>query len=133
MRHLGPLVARQIETSGPDLIKMAWHDPSKITPETLALYEKPLRVNNWDVALWDFTLANGDTNLTQHLGEIKLPVLVITGDDDRIVPTADSIRLSSALPNAQLVVIANAGHVPHEEQPAAFMDAVQKYLSKLTL
>ena len=114
MHHLGPLVARQILSSGPALIKTAWHDPTKITPVTLALYEKPLRVNNWDQALWEFSLASSDTGLAQHLGELTLSTLVVTGDDDRIVPTDQSIRLSKALPNAQLVVIANAGHVPHE-------------------
>jgi pimeloyl-ACP methyl ester carboxylesterase len=132
MRHLGPLVARQIQKSGPELIKTAWHDPSIITPETLALYKKPLMVDHWDVALWDFTLANGSSDLPQHLSELTLPTLVITGDDDRIVPTADSIRLSSALPNAQLVVIPNAGHVPHEEQPGAFMDALIKFINNLS-
>jgi len=131
MNHLGPLVARQILSSGPTLIKTAWHDPSKITPETLSLYEKPLRVDHWNEALWQFSLASGDTGLVQHLSELSLPTLVITGDDDRIVPTEQSIRLSKALPNAQLTVIANAGHVPHEEQPAAFMDAFTRFVNQL--
>ena len=132
MRHLGPLIARQIEKSGPELIKTAWHDPSKIPAETIALYERPLQANNWDIALWDFTLATGTSDLPPHLKEFNLPTLVITGDDDRIVPTADTIRLAGELPEAQLVVIPNAGHVPHEEQPAAFMAAVQKFISTLS-
>ena len=64
-----------------------------------------------------------------RLDEFDLPVLVITGDDDRIVPTEESIRLAEELPNAQLVVIANAGHIPNEERPIDFMNAVLKYLS----
>jgi pimeloyl-ACP methyl ester carboxylesterase len=129
MRHLGPLVARQIQRRGPELIDLAWHDSSQIPPETLENYQKPLQVENWDKALWEFTLASRPSGLDKRLGEFGLPVLVITGDDDRIVPTADSIRLAGELPNAQLVVIPNAGHVPHEERPTEFMEAVTSFMS----
>ena len=131
MRHLGPLVARQIQARGPELIEMAWHDPARLSPEALELYKKPLQAENWDRALWEFTLASRPSELAERLDELTLPVLVITGDDDRIVPTADSIRLADELPNAGLVVIPNAGHVPHEEQPEAFMLAVTGFLSTL--
>jgi pimeloyl-ACP methyl ester carboxylesterase len=132
MRHLGPLIARQIQTRGPELIEMAWHDSTRLSPETLALYKKPLQVENWDRALWEFTLASRPSGLAERLSEFTLPLLVITGNDDRIVPTADSLRLSDALPDDKLVVIPSAGHVPHEEQPEAFMLAVTDFLSNLT-
>ena len=131
MRHLGPLFARQIQVRGPELIETAWHNPALLQPEIIEMYKKPLQVENWDKALWELTLASRPSGLAEHLGELTLPVLVITGDDDRIVPTANSIRLADELPNAGLVVIADAGHVPHEERPAAFMDAVIKFLSTL--
>jgi pimeloyl-ACP methyl ester carboxylesterase len=117
LRHLGPLLVRQIQKRGPEMVKQAWHDPSKLPPETLELYKKPLMVENWDKALWEFNLASHASDLADHLVEFDFPILVITGDDDRIVPTADSIRLAGELPNAELVVIPAAGHVPHEEQP----------------
>ncbi|MBN2148329.1 MAG: alpha/beta hydrolase [Anaerolineales bacterium] len=131
MRHLGPLVARQIQARGPELIEMAWHDPTRLSPETLELYNKPLQAENWDRALWELTLASRPSGLAERLSELTLPLLVVTGDDDRIVPTADSIRLAGELPDAELVVIPNAGHVPHEEQPEAFMLAVTNFWSTL--
>jgi pimeloyl-ACP methyl ester carboxylesterase len=131
-RHLGPLMVRQIQKRGPDLLNLAWHNPANLKPETVELDKKALQVNHWDQALWEFTLANRVSNLSERLEELTLPVLVITGDDDRIVPTADSIRLASELPNAQLAVIANAGHVPHEECPTAFMDALDNFLKSLS-
>ncbi|HEX9028516.1 MAG TPA: alpha/beta hydrolase [Anaerolineales bacterium] len=131
IRHLGPLVARQVQSRGLELIKMAWHDPKLLTPETFALYQKPLQVNNWDKALWEFTVTTHPLDLSGRLSEITQPVLVVTGDDDRIIPTADSIRLADELPNARLAVIGNTGHVPHEESPAAFMDAVRNFLSMM--
>lgn len=131
MRHLGPLVARQIQQRGPELVEQAWHDPARIPPGTLELYKKPLQAENWDKALWEMTLASRASGLTEQLSAFTLPVLVITGDDDRIVPTADSVRLGGELPDASLVVIPQAGHVPHEERPDLFMQAVDTFLATL--
>jgi len=131
MNHLGPLIVRSIQTSGIQLLKTAWYDQSKITSETMAGYTKPLQVDNWDRALWYFTAASQPSGLTARLSEFNLPVLVITGDTDKIIPTADSIRLAGALPNAKLIIIPLAGHVPHEEQPALFMQAVNDYLHRM--
>ena len=131
MNHLGPLIVRSIQTSGIQLLKTAWYDQSKITPETMAGYTKPLQVDNWDRALWYFTAASQPSGLPARLSEFDLPVLVITGDTDKIIPTADSIRLAGALPNAKLIIIPLAGHVPHEEQPALFMQAVNDYLHRM--
>jgi pimeloyl-ACP methyl ester carboxylesterase len=131
MRHLGPLVARQIQARSPELIALSWHNPDLLTSQTLALYQKPFQVENWDRALWEFTLASRPSGLAEKLEQFSLPVLVVTGDDDRVVPTAESVRLASELPNARLSVIANAGHVPHEERPADLMDAMRDFLNDL--
>jgi pimeloyl-ACP methyl ester carboxylesterase len=131
MQHLGPLVVRSIQSRGLEIIKMAWHDPSRITQVTLDGYTRPLHAEDWDRALWYFTLASEDTGLTDHLKDFSVPILVVTGDDDRIVPTASSIKLAGELPNAQLAVIPEAGHVPQEEQPATFLQAVEEFLSAL--
>jgi pimeloyl-ACP methyl ester carboxylesterase len=128
MNHIGPMIARLIQSQWRKLLARAWHDPSRIKPETIALYEKPFHVENWDKALWELTIANSTQRLADHLDEITQPVLVITGDDDRVVPTDESIRLAGEMPNASLVVIADAGHVPQEEQPEAFMKAVSEFL-----
>jgi pimeloyl-ACP methyl ester carboxylesterase len=52
-------------------------------------------------------------------------------DDDRIVPTEQSIRLADELPNAILNVIPQSGHLSHEEHPDLFMQAVAEFLSTL--
>lgn len=131
LQHLGPLLARQIQKRGTQIIELAWHDTSRLSPETIARYQKPLQVDNWDKALWEFTLASRSSDLMDRLAEFTLPVLVITGDDDRIIPTADSIRLAGELPNASLMVIPQAGHVPHEERPDLFMQAVNEFVEEL--
>ncbi len=128
VRHLGPLFARRIQDWGRDFARSAWHDPSGITPEVWAGYTRPLQADNWDRALWELTVASRPLGLDERLGELTMPVLVITGDDDRIVPTESSIRLAGELPNARLVVIPNCGHVPQEECPGPFVEAVSSFL-----
>lgn len=130
MRHLGPLFARQIQAQGVEFIKTAWHDPRKISQATFDGYQKPLKVENWDKALWELTLSSRESGLAERVKEFELPILVITGDDDRIVPTEQSLRLAEELPNAALAVIPQCGHLPHEECPDEFMQAVQDFLRK---
>jgi pimeloyl-ACP methyl ester carboxylesterase len=130
-RRLGPLAVRAIQDWGLDFGRSAWHDPSKITPEIWEGYTRPLQAQDWDRALWELTVASHDLDLGQRLDEVGMPVLVITGDDDRIVPTEQSLRLAAELPDAQLVVIPDCGHVPHEECPAAFLEAVRAFLADL--
>lgn len=81
--------------------------------------------------MWEFTLASRPSRLADHLQGFTLPVLVVTGDDDRIALTRDSIRLAQELPNASLEVIENAGHIPHEEKPEIFMEEVRKSMQKI--
>lgn len=131
VRRIGPLFVRNIRSWGPDMLSAAWHDPSKITPEITEGYTRPLQAENWDRALWELTLAGEGLGLDARLGELKMPVLVITGDDDRIVPTADSVRLAGEIDGAELAVIAACGHVPHEECPGVFLEAVDAFLSGL--
>ncbi len=129
--RLGPLLARQIAVRGDAFLESAWHDPSKITAEIRAGSRKPLRVDNWDHALWELTKASGPANLEEKIPSLDTPSLVITGDDDRIVPAEQSVRLADELPQAELSVIPDCGHVPHEECPEPVLDAMRPFLTRL--
>jgi pimeloyl-ACP methyl ester carboxylesterase len=131
IRRLGPLFVRSIQDRGLDLIETAWHDSSLITPDVIEGYSLPLQADNWDRALWELTSASRESKLSSSLDELQIPVLVITGDDDRIVPTADSIRLAGEIDGAELVVLENCGHLPQEECPQAFLEAAQEFLNGL--
>jgi len=130
-RRILRLFIGSIGTWGRSILNRSWHDPTRITPEILEGYEKPLRVENWDVALLEFTLASRNLKLAERVGSLDLPVLVVTGDDDRIVPTEDSIRLAGEIPGCLLSVIPECGHLPHEERPEAFLDALLPFIKGL--
>jgi pimeloyl-ACP methyl ester carboxylesterase len=130
LQHLGPLAVRSISARGNDVIRRAWHDPARVTADALAGYRKPLRANDWDKALWEFTSAPRDSETQRDIARLATtPTLVITGDDDRIVPTQRTIDLAAKIPGSRLVVLADCGHVPQEECPAPFMNAVREFLS----
>lgn len=131
VNRLAPLLVRSIARTGDDTIRLAWHDPSRVTADIIAGYRKPLQLPNWDRALWELTKASQPLGLAERLGELDLPVLVLTGDDDRIVPTASSLRLAREIPFAQLQVFATCGHVPQEECPVPFVQAVESFLRGL--
>jgi pimeloyl-ACP methyl ester carboxylesterase len=56
-----------------------------------------------------------DKSLTQNLGAIKCPVLVIAGELDPYCPPRASEMIATAIPKAELRVIPNAGHCVHWE------------------
>jgi pimeloyl-ACP methyl ester carboxylesterase len=112
-------------------LRSFWHDPAKLTPEALARYRHNIQVAHWDRALWELIRASHALNLEGFLETIRMPALVITGEHDRTVQAAESVRLAQALPHADLVVIPECGHLPHEEQPAAFVQAMRAFVSRL--
>ena len=132
VNHLGPLISRSLAGErGDEFIKSAWHDPELITEEILAGYRKPLQAENWDSALWELTLASEKNDIAEQLSSLAIPVLVMTGDDDRIVPTADSIRLSEEIPGSTLAVFDSCGHLPQEECPQQFLAAMSEFVNSL--
>jgi pimeloyl-ACP methyl ester carboxylesterase len=136
VNHIGPLIARRLGGSqGQAFIQSAWHDPSKLeaNPQILAGYQTPLNADNWDRALWEHTKATDPPGLDQRLSEITVPTLVISGDDDQIVPVENSIRLAEDIPGAELIILENCGHLPQEECPESFLNAIQDFLAPILL
>lgn len=131
VERLAPLLVRALPSLGEILLNLAWHDPSLVTPETWEAYIKPTRVHDWDVAFWQLVLTSDPPNLEDAVANLSMPVLVVTGDDDQVVPTAQSVRLASEIPGAELVTFDQCGHLPQEECPEAFLQAVSAFLSSL--
>jgi pimeloyl-ACP methyl ester carboxylesterase len=131
VQRLGPLFVRGIQEWGLDFARSAWYDPERITPDVWEGYQLPLKAQDWDYGLWQLNLAGEDLHLDERFAELDIPILVITGSDDTIVPTETTINLAGQIPGAKLVVIDEAGHIPHEEQPEAFLQAVQAFVAGL--
>ena len=68
---------------------------------------------------------------TPLLPKIDVPTLIIHGEEDEIVPLAEAKAMYEAIPNAELEIIPNAGHLPNLEGALHFNEALWDYLETL--
>jgi 3-oxoadipate enol-lactonase len=68
---------------------------------------------------------------TPLLKRIGVPVLLVTGEDDQIIPASLMRELANVIPGAEFVTIGAAGHVTPLEQPRAVNAAITAFLRKL--
>jgi 3-oxoadipate enol-lactonase len=68
-------------------------------------------------------------DVTARLQELKLPALVICGEQDPATPPAMARDIVQALPGAKLALIPQAAHLANIEQPEAFNRALAGFLS----
>jgi 3-oxoadipate enol-lactonase len=69
-------------------------------------------------------------DMRQVAGSVTDPTLVLVGEHDSIAPPHLSRELGELIRGAQLVVIPDAGHLPNEENPGAFNQAVRTFLEE---
>jgi pimeloyl-ACP methyl ester carboxylesterase/mannose-6-phosphate isomerase-like protein (cupin superfamily) len=73
--------------------------------------------------------ATADPSLLGRLPAITIPVLVVWGSADRMIPPEHGRAYASAIPGAQLRLIEHAGHLPQLEAPAELLAAVCAFAS----
>lgn len=66
--------------------------------------------------------------LPHLLGSVRVPALVVWGDNDKVVPQSASERYLSALPNAKLEIVKACGHCVDMEQPEALAKLVTNFI-----
>ncbi len=128
--HLGPLAVSSIASSGLQILDSSYYNKDLITDQVVANYTAPLDVIGWERAFWEFNKAPRSLNLVERLDQLSVDTLIITGDTDEIVATADSVRLNGELPDSTLEIISESGHLPNEEKPLEFVEAVISFLAK---
>lgn len=55
-------------------------------------------------------------DLRPYARNVRVPTLILVGKEDRVVPAEQGIELANIIPNAELVVLENSGHVPTLEE-----------------
>lgn len=76
-----------------------------------------LEMPRWSEALIAFTKSGGYSSFRDKLADIQLPTLILWGDRDRILGTADAENFARSIPNSKLIWVKDCGHVPHLEKP----------------
>jgi pimeloyl-ACP methyl ester carboxylesterase len=112
-----------------DLLRSAYADPARATADALAGYRAPLETVDWDEALLAILRDGGASALPVPIEDLLgMPTLVVWGRHDGWIPLADGEALRAALPAAEWRIIDDAGHLPMEEQPAAFNEILLTWL-----
>ena len=66
--------------------------------------------------------------LVRAYDQIDIPALIVWGEKDRLMPVSLGNRLQSDLPRAELALIPNSGHNPHQDNPAMVFDKIRPFL-----
>ena len=68
-----------------------------------------------------------DPHLAKWLHRIDVPVAIVWGKDDQILPVGIAHELKRLLPRAELHLFERCGHLPHVEKAAEFCDLVARF------
>lgn len=68
---------------------------------------------------------------TRDLPEIEVPVLVLAGEEDAMIPVDVAERMATRIPGARLELVPHAGHLAPMEDPVAFNHALTSWLATL--
>jgi pimeloyl-ACP methyl ester carboxylesterase len=78
----------------------------------------------------DLRAARLDPPASQRLGEVNVPTLVVTGDEDVDDIRVMGDRLARDIPGAERATIAGAAHLPNLERPEEFDRIVLDFLAR---
>jgi len=134
--RLGRFLYRRANLSLRGLLPYAYGDRRKLTPAIHRAYLDRFP-DAWSrgAVLWPLARAiNSSADYYDSLWErrdrlARLPVLLIWGMKDRAFPPYMLDRWRGAAPHARVVEVPEAGHWPHEEEPAVVSRAIAEFLT----
>ena len=115
------------------LLKLAYYDDEKIPEDAVEAYSEPLRAPGAKHAVLKTAkqiIPSDLESLAERYKQLTLPVLIIWGSEDEIVPISIGTSLANDIPNSTFVVFDQTGHVPHEEKPGDTLKIINQFLNK---
>jgi pimeloyl-ACP methyl ester carboxylesterase len=70
---------------------------------------------------------------TPLLAQISCPALIISGEEDAVIPAAETDAMHAAIPRAAARAISRAGHLSNLEAPHAFNEAIAEFLGRMSV
>lgn len=113
------------------VLGIAYFNRKKIESQAIEAYAANLRSPERRRALIETAKNLVPDDLKRVLKQystIRVPALVIWGQQDRVVPSSVGRELKAALANSRYMVVENCGHMPQEERPEAILGAISDFL-----
>jgi pimeloyl-ACP methyl ester carboxylesterase len=127
----GKLVPSRMATA--QVLRKCYYDKAKITEEQIDTYAYYGSLPGAREAIVQTArqIEPPDIGaLVSQYETISVPVLIIWGAEDEVVPLSLGKRFKRDIPNSQLVVIPQCGHMPPEEQPGKTTRTIEAFLKK---
>lgn len=113
-------------------LRMAYHDQSLVDREHIARYAPCYRDRHAKRALVQTCrslIPPDQDEIIASYGRLRLPVLLLWGRHDNIVPLAQGRRLEEAIAGARLEIVEECGHNPQEEKPRQTMESIDRFIA----
>jgi pimeloyl-ACP methyl ester carboxylesterase len=116
------------------VLKKSFYDDKQITDEMLSTYIYYNRLPGSDYAARktaELIIPPNMGEVIPKLAEITIPVLLLWGYGDEIIPLAYGLKLHRDIPGSRLVSLKHCGHIPPEERPSETVNEMAKFLNSL--
>jgi pimeloyl-ACP methyl ester carboxylesterase len=100
--------------------------PFALNPAAMTDDQRAVMASN-RAALQAYAPQSTDSTLAGRLAKVAVPVLVISGESDRIVNPDYGRAYAALIPGAKFEVLAGTGHLPQIETPELLMETIWKY------
>ena len=115
----------------PDLMKLGkaytYHvSPGQIPHMILTGLQRKLRP---EALIYGATHFLKGWSVMDRLNQIKVPTLILAGREDFQFPPKHQQELAAGIPNSRLVILDQAGHNVHDEQPAEVQRVLREFLA----
>ena len=116
-------------------LRTCYYDRKKASKEQVLAYATPIASRGGRHALLQTARgcipANAD-DLIAKLPKLTVPTLLVWGRQDKVIPLVVGELLHELVPNSQLEIIEECGHIPQEEKPAETIALVSRFLKTTT-
>lgn len=98
--------------------------------EAIRISALHLEMPGWHEAITSFTKSGGYTHLAERIPQLDKQTLILWGEADKMLGTADAYKFKHAIADSELIWIQEAGHAPHIEQPHAVASEIMRFCSR---
>lgn len=111
-------------------VKGTFFDPSVASEKLIDEVHQIVRSIPKSLRIVRFARVSQRNNLAAELPSIQVPTLILWGRNDTITPVEVSYQFFNLIPNAQLRIIDECGHVPMMEKPEEFNALVKAFMTE---
>jgi pimeloyl-ACP methyl ester carboxylesterase len=113
------------------LVSMGGFNPHLTPKDDINLYIDQVEEMDPGVLL-ELIYAYDQFDATPWLDQIKVPTLILAGDQDKITPLAEQELMHQLIPNSQLEIIRHGSHCPQMDLPELVNARIEKFLKEQT-